>query len=211
MSIPVAQLASNFLAVAYSIARGDDTNVVFRLSMLRSVQMTTDEVAMAAGGHLVDLGYAYWGRDPDGEIGLRFTSLGFAQMRKLMAEEPPAVPPPSNVTHITNSTVGAVQQGNTGSTQSVQQSNVMTRLEVMGLHGFLAEARARLDQLDGSVRGEVEQRLDGIEAELQGDKPDRDRVRALLQALRTLGGNVALGAAGSGLWEAVDAALQLLT
>lgn len=207
MNEHVAQLAANFLAVADSLAAGKDTNVVFPLSRLRSVTMTTNEAAVAAAKYLVDHGYAYYGKH-EREVGLQFTRLGFSHIRRQMSEDRPAVPTPTNVTNIMDSTVGAVQQGTTGSTQSVEQVNILTQAEVLAVRGFLTTAREELSArgLDYDDRVAAEEHLEQLGEEVSRQRPDRARVRRLLDSLE----RIAVGAAGSATWTGLQTVMDML-
>lgn len=207
MNESVVQLASNFLAVADSLANGRDTNIVFPLSTLRSVTMASHEAAAAASEYLVDHGYAYYGKR-EGAIGLQFTRLGFAHIRRQMSDDQPAIPAPTNVTNISNSTVGAVQQGTKGSTQSVEQVNILTQAEVLAVRGFLTTAREDLNSLglDGEDRVAAEEILDQLGDEVASQRPDRSRVRRLVDHL----GGIAVGAAGSATWTGLQALMGIL-
>lgn len=201
------QLASNFLAVADSLADGKDTNIVFPLSTLRSATMTTNEAAVAAAHYLVDRGYAYYGKH-EGELGLSFTRLGFAHIRRQMSEDPPSIPAPTNITNIRDSTVGAVQQGTTGSSQSVEQVNVLTQTEVLAIRGFLTAAREELSTLglDYDDLVTAEQRLKELDDEVNRQQPDRARVKRALDSLK----RIAVGAAGSATWSGLQAVMDML-
>lgn len=207
MNERAAQLGSNFLAVADTLADGQDTSIVFPLRTLRSATMASDEEAGAAAKYLVERGYACYGTQED-QLGLRFTRLGFAHIRRRMSEAPPAVPSPSHVTTITNSTVGAVQQGTTGSTQFVRQTIDLTPAEVLVVRGFLATARDEVDaiDLDSAGRTEVENLLDQLDAEVNSQTPDGGRVRRLLNGLT----QIALGAAGSATWAGLQTVVEIL-
>lgn len=204
----VAQVAANFLAVIDGIAKGYETNVPFRLSMLRSVVMTTDEIAIAAAQHLVDNGYAYWSRDEDGGPSIRVTRVGFAHVRRMMSDAPVEVPAP-NITNITNSTVGAVQQGTSHSSQRVDQTNYLTQAEALLVRGFLSDAHEVIQQLGLDERAfrDAQEWLRTLDVEANREEPRRRVIRTALEGLRT----IAYGAAGSGAWATLEAALEAIS
>lgn len=209
--VALDQVASNFLAVAYDLADGRTTSIVFPLLTLRATQLTIGhEEAVLAGQILVNQGHAGWGKDEDGNLGLRFTHLGFATMRRMVEEPPETLPPPavSNYTSISNSTIGGIQQGTASSQQHVEQINHLTKIEVLLVKGVLSEAPSVLDglDLDDDARQHADEAISALADEMTDGQPDRGVVKSALGSLS----QVVHGAAGSAAWTGLQILIETL-
>lgn len=195
-SIP--QLASNFLAVAYSIAAGHPTRIVWRLRRLHMWTMVTEEAAIAAAQYLVNAGFAFWGKEDD-DIGIVITRAGWAEAEKQVDPSPePALPPPASTINITGSNIGGIQQGTTDSVQTVRQEAALGPADVVAVRGFVLEARQNVENIeDPALRSEVERRLEALEEETSDGEPRGRVIAELLEGLKAM----AYSVAGSGTWQ----------
>jgi hypothetical protein len=194
----IPQLASNFLAVAYSIADGDPTRIVWRVRRLQGWTMVTEEAAIAAAQYLVNAGFAFWGKQDD-EIGIRITRAGWAEAEKQLDRTPePHLPPATSTITITGSNIGGIQQGATDSVQTVHQEAALGPADVVAIRGFILEARQNLESIeDATLRSEVERRLEALEEETSDDEPRGRVIADVLEGLKTM----AYSVAGSGTWQ----------
>lgn len=197
----IAQLASNFLAVAYSIADGHPTRIVWRLRRLQGWTMITEEAAIAAAQYLVDMGFAFWGKQDD-EIGIIVTRAGWSEAEKQLDLTPePQLPPPTSTITITGSNIGGIQQGTTDSVQTVHQEATLGPADVVAVRGFILEARQNLEGVqDPALRSEVERRLKALEQETSNDEPRGRVIAEVIEGLKT----VAYSVAGSGTWQVLE-------
>lgn len=194
----VAQLASNFLAIAYSIARGHPTTIVWKLRGLRARAMTTDEMATAAAQYLVNAGFAFWGKEDD-DLGIVVTRAGWAEAEQQIELMSAQLPPPTTI-NITGSNIGGIQQGTVDSVQTVHQDATISPVDVLAIRGFILEARQNLEALDPDLQPEAELQLETLEREASSDRP---RGRTIAQALSALRG-IAYGIAASGTWQVLQ-------